>query len=49
MIEFSSSLKLNEILLVDSYFNEDPKKIYFFQRGLNFGGGKVGKFKETGQ
>ena len=27
MIEFSSSLKLNEIHLVDSPFNEDPKNI----------------------
>ena len=30
MIEFSSSLKLNQIHIVDSPFNEDPKKIVFF-------------------
>ena len=28
MIEFSSSLKLNEIHIVDSPFNEDPKKFF---------------------
>ena len=38
MIEFSSSLKLNEIHIVDSPFNEDPKNIIFFQEGPNFGG-----------
>ena len=32
MIEFSSSLKLNEIYVVDSPFNEDPKNIIFFIR-----------------
>ena len=37
MIEFSSSLKLNEIHIVDSPFNEDPKNIIFFQEGPNFG------------
>ena len=49
MIEFSSSLKLNEIHKVDSPFNEDPKNIIFFQEGPNFGGGTVGKFRENGQ
>ena len=29
MIEFSSSFKLNEINIVDSSFNEDPKNIVF--------------------
>ena len=42
MIEFSSSLKLNEI------FNEDPKNITFVQGGPNFVGGTVGKFREMG-
>ena len=37
MIKFSSSLKLNQIHIVDSPFNEDPKNIIFFQRGPNFG------------
>ena len=36
MIEFSSSLKLNEIHVVDSPFNEDPKNIIFLQGGPNF-------------
>ena len=48
MIEFSSSLRLNEIHMVDSPFNEDPKNIMFFQGSPSFGG-KVGKFRETGQ
>ena len=48
MIEFSSSLKLNEIHVVDSPFNEDPKNIIFFQGGPNFGRGMVGKFRENG-
>ena len=49
MIEFSSSFKLNEIHVVDSLFNEDLKNINFFQEGLNFVGGTVGKFRENGQ
>ena len=48
MIEFSSSLKLNEIHMVDSPFNEDPKIICFFQGGPNFGGGTAGKFRKMG-
>ena len=44
MIEFSSSLKSNEIHTGDSPFNEDPKK--FFSGGHNFKGGTVGKFRE---
>ena len=32
MIEFSRSLKLNEIHMVDSLFNEDPKNIIFRER-----------------
>ena len=43
MIEFSSSLKLNEIYTVDSPFNEDPKNIIFFQ------GGTARKFREIRQ
>ena len=34
MIEFSSSLKLNEIHRVDSPFNDDPKKIIFSREAL---------------
>ena len=49
MIKFSSSFKLNEIHLVDSPFNEDPKNIHFFQGGPNSGGGTAGKFRENGQ
>ena len=49
MIEFSSSFKLNEIRVVDSPFNEDPKNIIFFQGDPNFGGGTVRKFRENGQ
>ena len=32
MIKFSSSFKLNEIHVVDSSFNEDPKNIDLFSR-----------------
>ena len=49
MVEFSSSLKLNEIHIVDSPFNEDTKNIIFFQGGPNFGGRTVGKFRENKQ
>ena len=45
MIKFSVSFKLNEIHVVDSPFNEDPKNI-FFQEGPNFGGGTAEKFRE---
>ena len=38
MIEFSSSLKRNEIHVVESPFNEDSKNIYLFQGGPNFWG-----------
>ena len=48
MIKFSSCFKLNEILRIDSPFNEDPKNIIFSQGGPNFGGGTAGKFKEMG-
>ena len=34
LIEFSSSFKLNEIHVVDSPFNEDPKNIIFFREAL---------------
>ena len=46
MIEFSSSLKLNEIHVVHSPFNKDTKNIIFFQGGSNFGGATVGKFRQ---
>ena len=49
MIEFSTSLKLNEIYLVDSPFNENSKDIIFFLRGSNFGGGTAGKFRGNRQ
>ena len=39
MIKFSNSFKLNEIHVVDSPFNEDPKNIIFFQGSPNFGEG----------
>ena len=49
MIEFSSSLKLNEIHIVDNPFNEEPKNIIFAQGGPNFVGGTVGKCRKNGQ
>ena len=49
MIKFSIPFKLNEIHLVDSPFNEDPKNIIFFQEGPNFGGGTARKFRENEQ
>ena len=48
MIEFSSSLKLNEIHMVDSPFNEDPNDVIFFQEGPNFRGETARKFREMG-
>ena len=36
--------KSNEIHMVISTFNEDPKNIIFFQVGPNFGGGTAGNF-----
>ena len=49
MIKFSSSFKLNEIHIVDSLFNEDPKNINFFQGSPNFRGGTAGKFRKNGR
>ena len=49
MIEFSSSLKLNKIHMIDSPLNEDPKKYkLFFQGGPNFGGGTVENLGKMG-
>ena len=48
MIEFSSSLKLNEIDIVDSPFNEDPKKCIFFHGGPNFVEGRPEKLGKMG-
>ena len=51
IIEFSSSLKLNEIHIVDSPFNEDPKNIIFSREALILGrdGRKIeGKWAITG-
>ena len=51
MIEFSSSLKLNEIHIVDSPFNEDPENIIFSREALILGKGQpenLGKWAITG-
>ena len=48
MIEFSSSLKLSEIHMVDNPFNEDSKNIIFFQGGHNFGEGRPKNFGKMG-
>ena len=40
MIKFSSSFKLNEIHVVDSPFNEDPKNIIFSREALISGEGR---------
>ena len=40
MIKFSSSFKLNEIHVVDSPFNEDPKTINFSREALFSGEGR---------
>ena len=42
MIEFSSSFKLNEINIVDSPFNEDPKNMIFSREGRPKNLGKMG-------
>ena len=49
MIKFLSSFKFNEIHTADSPFDEDPKNIYFFQGGPNFGEGMARKFRENEQ
>ena len=46
MIEFSSSLKLKEIHVVDSPFNEDPKNIIFSREDLISGERTARKFRE---
>ena len=51
MIEYSSSLKLNEIHMVDSPFNKDPKNITFSKEALVSGEGRpenLGKWTITG-
>ena len=40
MIKFSSSFKSNEIHIVDSSFNEDPKNIIFSRKALISGEGR---------
>ena len=40
MIKFSSSFKLNEIHIVDSPFNEDPKNTTFSREALILGEGR---------
>ena len=53
MIKSSSSLKLNEIHMVDSPFNEDPKSIIFSREALISGErrsenlGKMGNNRES--
>ena len=53
MIKFSSSVKLNEIYIVESPFNEDPKNInYFSWDALISGEGRpenLGKWEITGR
>ena len=48
MIKFSVSFKFNEIHLVDSPFNEDPKNIIFFQEALISGEGRLENLGKTG-
>ena len=51
MIEFSSSLKINKIHIVDIRFNEDPKNITFSREALISGeerSKKLGKWALTG-
>ena len=48
MTKFSGSFKLNEIHMVDSSFDEDPKNIIFFQGGPNFGKGRSGNLGKMG-
>ena len=49
MLEFSGSLKLNEIHLVNSSFNEDPNNISFFSReALISGEGRSETFGQMG-
>ena len=40
MIKFSSSLKINEIHIIDSPFNEGPKNIIFSKEALISGEGR---------
>ena len=48
MIKFSCKFfNLNEIHVVDSLFNEDPKNI-FFQGGPNFGEGRPENLGKAG-
>ena len=46
MIEFSSSLKLNEIHMVDSPFNEDPTNVIFSREGRRENLGKMGNNRD---
>ena len=48
MIKFSSSFKLNEIHIVDSSFNEDPKNINVSPVRPQFQGRTAEKFREMG-
>ena len=50
MIEFSSSLKLNEIHIVDSHFNNDPQNIFSRQALISGRDGRKieGKWAITG-
>ena len=48
MIKFSRSLKLNEIHMVDSPFNEDPKNISSFREALILGKGRPENVEKMG-
>ena len=48
MIKFSSSFKLNEIHVVDSPFNADPKNIIFSREALISGEGRPENLGKTG-
>ena len=47
MIKFSISFKLNEIHVIDSFFNEDPKKV-FSREALISGEGRPENSGKTG-
>ena len=48
MIDFSSSLKLNEIHRVDSPFNKSAKNIIFSREALTSGEGRPQYFRKMG-
>ena len=48
MVENSNTSYENEIHKVDDPSSEDSKCIFFGQRGLNLGRGRIGKFSKNG-